>query len=129
MARKPREGRRTSGSRARGAAAGRLAECVHHPLQAVDEAALNARLRILQREQDDSILPDQSLALLARGPFSESYPDSLEGRLGNVGAAALVDARLGRGRVILCGFRLVYRGQSMATHPLIWAAIRDRRGT
>jgi uncharacterized membrane protein YgcG len=39
------------------------------------------------------------------------------------GKAALVDARLGRGHVVLYGFRPQYRGQSMATYPLIWNAI------
>jgi len=39
------------------------------------------------------------------------------------GKAALVEARQGRGRVVLFGFRPQYRGQSMATYPLIWAAM------
>ncbi|HVX39972.1 MAG TPA: M14 family zinc carboxypeptidase [Gemmatimonadaceae bacterium] len=39
------------------------------------------------------------------------------------GAAALVDVRHGRGHVVLYGFRPQYRGQSMATYPLIWGAI------
>ena len=37
--------------------------------------------------------------------------------------AALVDATLGRGHVVLYGFRPQYRGQSMATYPLIWSAL------
>ncbi len=39
------------------------------------------------------------------------------------GKAALVDVRHGRGHVVLYGFRPQYRGQSMATYPLIWGAI------
>ena len=39
------------------------------------------------------------------------------------GKAALVEARLGRGRVVLFGFRPQYRGQSMATYPIIWSAL------
>ena len=39
------------------------------------------------------------------------------------GKAALVDVKLGRGHVVLYGFRPQYRGQSMATYPLIWSAI------
>ncbi|HEX8942999.1 MAG TPA: hypothetical protein VF785_07680, partial [Gemmatimonadaceae bacterium] len=39
------------------------------------------------------------------------------------GKAALVDVRHGRGHVVLYGFRPQYRGQAMATYPLIWDAI------
>jgi hypothetical protein len=39
------------------------------------------------------------------------------------GKAALVDVARGRGHVVLYGFRPLYRGQSMATYPLIWGAI------
>ena len=39
------------------------------------------------------------------------------------GKAALVDVKHGRGHVVLYGFRPQYRGQAMATYPLIWGAI------
>jgi hypothetical protein len=42
------------------------------------------------------------------------------------GTAALVDARRGEGHVVLFGFRPQYRGQSMATLPLLWNALLGR---
>ncbi|HEX4933445.1 MAG TPA: hypothetical protein VFV33_09715, partial [Gemmatimonadaceae bacterium] len=39
------------------------------------------------------------------------------------GKAALVEATVGKGKVVLYGFRPQYRGQTNATLPLIWDAI------
>ena len=39
------------------------------------------------------------------------------------GKAALVDVRHGKGHAVLFGFRPQYRGQSLATYPLVWGAL------
>jgi hypothetical protein len=43
------------------------------------------------------------------------------------GQAALVEVGLGKGRIYLFGFRPQYRGQSLATYPLFFNAIRQIR--
>lgn len=42
------------------------------------------------------------------------------------GTGALVEATHGRGRVVLFGFRPQYRGQSLATYPLLFDALGSR---
>ena len=41
------------------------------------------------------------------------------------GRAALVDVKRGSGHVVLFGFRPQYRGQSIATYPLVWGALDE----
>jgi glutamine amidotransferase-like uncharacterized protein len=41
------------------------------------------------------------------------------------GKAALVEFTLGKGKIVLFGFRPQYRGQSLATFPLLFNAIAN----
>ncbi len=51
----------------------------------------------------------------------------LQGARYVAGKAALVELPLGRGRIVLFGFRPQYRGESVATYPLLFDALRAGR--
>ncbi len=73
-------------------------------------------------------VPESNVRVIARYP-SDKNP-LLSGWLlgGNriKGKAALVEVIMGKGRIILFGFRPQYRGQSLATYPLFFNAISGR---
>ena len=103
---------------------------------------------ILRTELDTSHgvakgMPEKSIAWFERSPVFEStddsrvkvigkYPDNSKdillsgwalGKEKIAGKAALVEVKMGKGKVILFGFRPQYRGQSLATFPLLFNSI------
>jgi Zinc carboxypeptidase len=78
------------------------------------------------------VTPRTDLRVVARYP---SDPDAvlLSGWVLHpervAGKAALVEADYGRGKVVMFGFRPQYRGQSIATYPLVFNALTGRLGS
>ncbi|OLC08927.1 MAG: hypothetical protein AUH42_00290 [Gemmatimonadetes bacterium 13_1_40CM_70_11] len=70
----------------------------------------SAQVRVIAR------YPEDPNAILLSGWVL--HPERIAGR------AALLEVRIGTGRVILFGFRPQYRGQSLATYPLLFNSLR-----
>ena len=75
--------------------------------------------------QGESPLPGSNVRVIARYPTDRSALLSgwLLGERRIRGQAALAEVKLGKGRIVLFGFRPQYRGQSLATYPLFFNAI------
>ena len=75
--------------------------------------------------QGESPLPASNVNVIARYPTDRNPLLSgwLLGEKRIRGKAALVEVKLGKGRIVLFGFRPQYRGQSLATYPLFFNAI------
>jgi hypothetical protein len=80
-----------------------------------------------KRETTDTVpaISPASVRIIARYPANKNPLLSgwLLGGDRIRGKAALVEVTIGKGRIILFGFRPQYRGQSLATYPLFFNAI------
>ncbi|MFN2452645.1 MAG: M14 family zinc carboxypeptidase [Pyrinomonadaceae bacterium] len=81
------------------------------PVFEISDASANARVRVIAR------YPSKG------DPLLSGY---LLGGERIKGKAALVEVTMGGGRIYLFGFRPQYRGQSLATYPLLFNAIQQK---
>ncbi len=81
------------------------------PVFELSDASASARVRVIARYPSNS------------DPLLSGY---LLGGEKIKGKAALVEVAMGRGRVYLFGFRPQYRGQSLATYPLLFNALQAK---
>ena len=122
---------------------------VRNVLEGVPDDEFYAPGAIFRLEVDTSHpvargMPDQSVAWFEDGPAFDvldssvvrviaRYPTDPDKVLRSgwvlhparvAGRAALVEVHLGQGRIVLFGFRPQYRGQSLATYPLLFNSLR-----
>lgn len=91
-------------------------------------SALSAKREQPQTADRTSAFPAPRVTIIARYP-KDKDPLLSGWLLGGdriKGKAALVEIGMGKGRIILFGFRPQYRGQSLATYPLFFNAISGK---
>ena len=122
---------------------------VRNVLEGVPDDEFYAPGAIFRLELDTSHpvargMPEQSVAWFEDGPAFDVLDSSVVRVIGRypadpdkvlrsgwvlhparvAGRAALVEVHLGQGRVVLFGFRPQYRGQSLATYPLLFNSLQ-----
>lgn len=98
------------------------------PQESIAWAESSPVFEVVDREK--SSVPTSAVKTVARYP-NDRNPLLSGWLLGGErikGKAALVEVRMGQGRIILFGFRPQYRGQSLATYPLLFNAITAKTG-